>query len=92
MRLLCLGACLGVCAKPKYIKSFWENKLPDVWRFLIPADVIQPKDDAYERQLDEIFIKAIHREFNDRKATGEDAELWRHLFWQLLHRFGAKAE
>jgi hypothetical protein len=89
LRLLCLGACLGVCAKPKYIKSFWENKLPDVWRFLIPADVNQPKDNAYERQLDEIFIKAIHREFNDKRATGEDAELWRRVFYDFrkLHHY-----
>jgi hypothetical protein len=80
LRLLCLGACLGVCRKPQHIKKFWETKLPDIWR---------PKDSANERQLDEVFIRAIHREFDDRKASGEDAELWRRVFYDFrkLHHF-----
>ncbi|MFZ2282184.1 MAG: hypothetical protein WAW39_30590 [Prosthecobacter sp.] len=89
LRLLCLGTCLGVRAQPRYIKSFWENKLPEIWRVLIPTDLDQLEAKDYERKLNDVFVNAIHREFNDMRATGEDAELWRRIFYDFrkLHHF-----
>lgn len=89
LRLLCLGTCLGVRAQPRYIKSFWENKLPEIWRVLIPTDLDQLAAKDYERKLNDVFVNAIHREFNDMRATGEDAELWRRIFYDFrkLHHF-----
>jgi len=85
LRLLCLSACLSVRAKPQYIRKFWNEKLSDVWQAMIPADLEQ----LPHQQLNEVFTTAIHLEFNDLQATGEDAELWRRVFYDFrkLHHF-----
>jgi len=89
MRLLCLCACLGVRAKPTYIETFWEKKLPDVWNVLIPRDLAVIASKHYDHKLNEVFVAAIHREFNSRNTRGEDAELWRRVFYDFrkLHHY-----
>jgi hypothetical protein len=80
LRLLCLGTCMGGRHTTSRIENFWISKLSVIWKALIPEDLSQPKDEAYKQKLEEVF---------DRKATGEDAELWRRVFYDFrkLHHF-----
>jgi hypothetical protein len=89
LRLLCLATCFSVRAKPSAIKKFWNESLEDVWTVLIPTSIKKPFPASYIKKLDQVFVTAIHHQFNDQNASGEDAELWRRVFYDFrkLHHF-----
>jgi hypothetical protein len=89
LRLLCLGTLLGVRAHLGIIQRFWETELASVWKVLIPETLLILGDPSYPNELDQVFLKAIHRQFTDDQASGEFAELWRRVFYDFrkLHHF-----
>ncbi len=89
LRLLCLGALMGARIKPETIHQFWTRELKDVWEILIPEDPKKARQSGYQKELDAVFQGAIHRQFNDQNASGENAELWRRVFYDFrkLHHF-----
>ena len=89
LRLLCLASCFGVRTKPRTIEHFWRTRLTDVWRVFTPAVVLHESEGHDWRALDEVFLEATHRSFRDSDASGEDAELWRRVFYDFrkLHQF-----
>jgi hypothetical protein len=89
LRLLCLGSLRGVRMQHGLIQRFWWNDLHDVWAALIPASLDSLKEPSYPRELERVFHDAIHRQFTDDLASGEDAELWRRVFYDFrkLHHF-----
>lgn len=89
LRMLCLATCFSVRAKPLVIKKFWTERLHDVWPILIPTSLKEPFQTSYTKKLDQVFVTAIHRQFNEQSASGEDAELWRRVFYDFrkLHHF-----
>lgn len=89
LRLLCLATCFGVRAQRKTIRTFWETRLKDVWPVFTP-DIPRHESEDYDwRVLDDVFLRATHQKFRDLDASGEDAELWRRVFYDFrkLHQF-----
>lgn len=80
---------MGVRARPELIQRFWQTELGSVWPVLIPETLEMMSTPSYPRELDEYFLKAIHRQFTDDQASGERAELWRRVFYDFrkLHHF-----
>ena len=89
LRLLCLATCFGVRTKPRTIEKFWRTRLKDVWWVFTPDTLPHESEDSDWRVLDEVFLKATHLQFHDLEASGEDAELWRRVFYDFrkLHQF-----
>jgi hypothetical protein len=89
LRLLCLATCFGVRAQRTTIRTFWETRLKDVWRVFTPSTFSCESEEHDWRVLDEVFLEATHRQFRDLDASGEDAELWRRVFYDFrkLHQF-----
>ena len=89
LRLFCLGTLLGVRAKPQTVRRFWTEQLISLWPVLIPADLASVAGPDYARGLDAVFVDAIHQQFHDLNASGEDAEMWRRVFYDFrkLHHF-----
>lgn len=84
-KLLCLCTSLGVRTHPTVVKRFWDTELSEIWGALIPHGT-KVSDPAV---LDRFFEDKIHRHFTNQWASGEDAELWRRVFYDFrkLHFF-----
>jgi hypothetical protein len=89
LRLLCLGCCLSARIERTTLKRFWEEELPDVWRALTPPSGKREQSKSYTEKLDSFFDRAIHKQFKNRNASWEDAELWRRVFYDFrkMHEF-----
>lgn len=89
LRLLCLGALMGIRTNSQTFHQFWSRELKDFWEILIPEDPKKARQSGYQKELDAVFQRAIHRQFNDQNASGENAELWRRVFYDFrkLHHF-----
>jgi len=89
LRLLCLGCCLSARIDRTTLKRFWEEELPHVWRALIPPSGKREQSKSYTEKLDSFFDKTIHKQFKNRNASWEDAELWRRVFYDFrkMHEF-----
>lgn len=86
LRLLCLATCFGVRVNQKRerIEPFWRGQLAEVWQVFTSES-----EDKDWSALNAVFINATHRQFRDLDASGEDAELWRRVFYDFrkLHQF-----
>ncbi len=86
LRLLCLATCFGVRVNKKRerIEPFWRGQLTEVWQVFTSES-----DDNDWSALNKVFLKATHRQFRDLDASGEDADLWRRVFYDFrkLHQF-----
>ncbi len=89
LRLLCLGCCLSARIERTTLKRFAEEELPDIWRALTPPSGKREQSKSYTEKLDSFFDKAIHKQFKNRNASWEDAELWRRVFYDFrkMHEF-----
>ncbi len=73
-RLFCLGSLLGARAKPMSVRNFWEGSLASRGIF---------DKSGGSQQLSAILDEISHRPFGDLDATGENAELWRRVFYDF---------
>ncbi len=73
-RLFCLGSLLGARAKPMSVRNFWEGSLASRGIF---------NESGGSQQLSGILDEISHRPFGDLDATGENAELWRRVFYDF---------
>jgi hypothetical protein len=73
-RLFCLGSLLGARAKPTTVRNFWEGSLASRGIF---------DESGGSQQLAAILDEISHKPFRDLDATGENAELWRRVFYDF---------
>jgi len=73
-RLFCLGSLLGARAKAMSVRNFWEGSLASRGIF---------DESGGSQQLSAILDEISHRPFGDLDATGENAELWRRVFYDF---------
>jgi hypothetical protein len=73
-RLFCLGSLLGARARPQTVRNFWEGNLASRSVF---------HESGGGKQLSNILDEISHKPFRDLDATGENAELWRRVFYDF---------
>jgi hypothetical protein len=72
-RLLCLGSLLGARARPQTVRRFWAQQLRS--RAIFSA--------TGEHELAKLLDEVSHRTFTDLDTTGENAEMWRRVFYDF---------
>ena len=73
-RLLCLGSLLGARALPRTVHRFWNSEL-------VPRGIM--KAATGKGELAKVLGEISHRAFGDLDATGENAEMWRRVFYDF---------
>jgi len=73
-RLLCLGSLLGARALPRTVCRFWNSEL-------VPRGIM--KAATGKVGLSNVLGEISHRAFGDLDATGENAEMWRRVFYDF---------
>ncbi len=92
-RLLCLGCSLSVplgVSPTSRIIPFWRRRLDaEFWGATIPKTLAEAESSGFDQRLDAFFENVIHQSFRDANAGGEDADLWRRVFYDFrkMHFF-----
>lgn len=73
-RLLCLGSLLGARALPRTVHRFWDSEL-------VPRGIMKAGTGKVELSI--VLGEISHRAFGDLDATGENAEMWRRVFYDF---------
>lgn len=86
-RLLCLGCSMSIPLgrnPASRIIPFWRDRLnDDFWAATIPQTLDEAKTSGFDQRLDAFFEDIIHQSFRSESASGEDADLWRRVFYDF---------